>query len=120
MPMVEEAMKKHKATFEDLKRNLIYSGLDKQSAGQKAYSDILPILQKDLESIYKDRLLWMKKLQSDPVHKKIMQTKNNFVNNDHFDQEEAMEAAVEKRKFLIKRLLIKDYTFTEDNDDEEN
>ena len=28
-----------------------------KSAGQKAYSDILPILQKDLESIYKDRLL---------------------------------------------------------------
>ena len=43
------------------------------------------------------------------MHKKIMQTKNNFVNSDHFDQEEAMEAAVEKRKFLIKRLLIKDY-----------
>ena len=96
--------------FEDLNRNLIYNGLDKQSAGQKAYSDILPILQKDLENIYKDRLLWMKHLKSDPVHKKIMQT----------NQEEAMEAAVEKRKFLIKRLLIKDYTFTEDNDDEDN
>ena len=120
MPMVEEAMQKHKATFEDLKRNLIYKCLDKQSAGQKAYSDILPILQKDLENIYKDRLLWMKHLKSDPVHKKIMQTKNNFVNNDHFDQEEAMEAAVEKRKFRIKKLLIKDYTFTEDNDDEDN
>ena len=33
-----------------------------------------------------------------------MQTKNNFVDNDDFDPEEAMEAAVEKRKFLIKRL----------------
>ena len=109
--MVEEAMQKHKATFENLKRNLIYNGLDKQCAGQKAYSDIPPILQKDLECIHKDRLLWMKHLKSDPVHKKIMQTKNNFVNNDHFDQEEAMETAVEKRKFLIKRLLIKDYTF---------
>ena len=48
-----------------------------------------------------------------------MQTKNNFVNNDHFDQE-AMAAAVEKNKILIKRLLIKDHTFTEDNDDEDN
>ena len=62
----------------------------------------------------------MKHLKGDPVYKKIMQTKNNFVNNDHFDQEEALEAAVEKRKFLIKRLLIKDHTFTEDNDDEDN
>ena len=100
---------REKMTFEDLKRNLIYNGLDKQSAGQKAYSDILPFLQEDLESICKDRLLWMKYLSSDPVHKKIMQTKNNFVNNDHFDQEEAMGAAIERGKFLIKRFLIKDY-----------
>ena len=48
-----------------------------------------------------------------------MQTKNTFVDNDDFDPEEAMEAAVEKRKFLIKRRL-KDYTFTEDSDDEDN
>ena len=62
-----------------------------------------------------------KHLKSDLVHKNIMQTKNNFVNNDHFaQQEEAVEPAVEKRKFLIKRILIKDYTFTEDNYDEAN
>ena len=71
MPMVEEAMQKHKAAFEEIKMNLIYNGQDEKS------------------------------------------TKNNFVDNDDFDPEEAMEAAVEKRKFLIKRLL-KDYSFTED------
>ena len=48
-----------------------------------------------------------------------MQTKNNFVDNDDFDPEEAMEAAFEKRKFLNKRPL-KDYSFTEDSDDEDN
>ena len=117
--MVEEAMQKHKAAFEEIKMNLIYNGLDEKSAGQKAYSDILPILQKDLESIYKNRLLWIKQLKSDPLHKKIMQTKNNLVDKDDFDSDEAMEAAVEKRKFLIKRLL-KDYIFTEDSDDEDN
>ena len=63
--------------------------------------------------------MWIKQLKSDPVHKKIMQTKNNFVDNDDFDPEESMEAAVEKRKFLIKRLL-KDYSFTQDSDDEDN
>ena len=76
MPLVDEAMQKHKTAFEEMKINLMQSGLDEQSAGEKAYSNILPTLQKDLESIYKDRLLWMKKLKSDPVHKKIMQTKS--------------------------------------------
>ena len=36
-----------------------------------------------------------------------------------FDPEEAMEAAVNKRKFLIKKRL-KYYSFTEDSDDEED
>ena len=112
-------MEKHKAAFEEIKMNSIYNGLDEESAGPKAYSDVLPILQKDLESIYKDRLLWIKQLKSDPIHKKIMQTKNNLVDNDDFDPDEAIEAAVEKRKFLIKRLQ-KDYIFTEGSDDEDN
>ena len=63
------------------------------------------MLQKELESIYMERLLWMKQLKNDPAHKKIMQTKDAFVNNDDFDTEGAMEAAVNNRKFLIKRLL---------------
>ena len=45
------------------------------------------------------------KLTSDPLHNKIIQTKDDFVSNDNFDTEEAIEAAVEKRKFLFKKLL---------------
>ncbi len=61
------------------------------------------MLEKELESIYMERLLWMKQLKNDPVHKKIMQTKDAFVDNDDFGPEEAMEATA--NKFLIKRLL---------------
>ena len=119
MPMVEEAMQKHKSAFEEMKMNLIHSGRDEQSAEEIAYSNVLPMLQKELESIYMERLLWIKQLENDPVHKKIMQTKDAFVENDDFAPEEAMEAAVDKRKFLIKKLL-KDYSFTKDSDDEDN
>ena len=119
MPMVEEAMQKHQVAFEEMKMNYIESGLDKQCADQKAYSDILPKLQKELASTYMQRLQWIQQLKKDPMHKQIMQTKNALVNDDDFDPEEAMEAAVNKRKFLIKRRL-KDYSFTEDSDDEED
>ena len=119
MPMVEEAMQKHKAAFQEMKMNLTHSGLDEETAGETAYSNILPELQKELESIYLQRLQWIQQLKKDPVHKKIMQTKDALVNDDHFDPEEAMEAAVNKRKFLIKRHL-KDYSFTEDSDDEKD
>ena len=51
-----------------------------------------------------ERLLWMQQLKKDPIHQKIMQTRGSFVDSDDFDPDEAMEAAVNKRKFLIKRL----------------
>ena len=53
------------------------------------------------------------------VEEAMQKHKSAFVENDDFAPEEAMEAAVDKRKFLIKKLL-KDYSFTKDSDDEDN
>ena len=81
-----------------MKMNLTHSGLDEQTAGETAaYSNILPELQEKLKSIYLQRLQWIQQLRKDPVHKKIMQTKDAFVNDEYFEPEEAMEAAVNKR-----------------------
>ena len=102
IPMIEEAKQRSNIAFEKMKESLVNSGLDEQSATDKAYTNILPELQKELENIYMERLLWMKQLKKDPVHRKIMQTKDSLVENDDFDPEEAVEAAIDKRKFLIK------------------
>ncbi len=72
MPMIEEAMQRHKTAFEEMKTNLIHRGVDELSAKEKAYFNVPPMLQQELESIYMKRLLWMKQLKNDPVHKKIM------------------------------------------------
>ena len=64
MPMVEEAMQNHRTAFEEVKMNLIHSGLEEQSAIEKAYANILPKIQKELESIYMERLLWMQQLKN--------------------------------------------------------
>ena len=115
--MIEEAKQRNNIAFEEMKESLINSGPDEQSAKDKAYSNILPKLQKELENIYMEHLLWMRQLMKDPVHKKIMYTKDALVENDDFDPEEALEAAVDMRKFLIRRLL-KGYDFDEENDDD--
>ena len=87
-----------------MKERLINSGRDEQSTKDKAYyPNILPKLQKELENIYMERLGWMKQLKKDPIHKKIMHTKDALVENNDFDPEEELEAAVDKRKFLIRR-----------------
>ena len=51
-PMAEEAMQKHKATFQEMEMNLTHSGPDEQTAGETAYSNILPELQTEMKSIY--------------------------------------------------------------------
>ena len=50
-------------------------------------------------------LLWIAQMKKDPIHKQIMKTKDAFANDDNFDPEEALEAAVDRRKFLMKRLF---------------
>ena len=87
MPMVEKAMQKHKAAFQEMKMNVTHSGLDEQTAGETAYSNILPELEKELESIYLQRLKWIPRLKKYPVHVRIMQTKDALVNDDDFDPE---------------------------------
>ena len=47
----------------------------------------------------------MKALKKDPIHKTIMATRDDYVNNNMFDPDEAIAAAVKKRKFSLKRLL---------------
>ena len=102
-----------------MKESLIKRGFDEHSAKENAFSNIMPYLQKELESIYLERLLWMRQLKKDPVHKKIMHTKDALVKNDDFDPEEAIEAAIAKRKFLIKRLL-NDHEFEDEEENKES
>ena len=119
IPLIEEAKRRSNFAVEEVKKILMNNGLDERTARDQAYSNVLPKLQKALESVYMQRLTWMVQLKNDPIHRKIMETKNALMKNDDFDPEEALEAAIDKRKFLIKRIL-KDCTFTKENDDEDN
>ena len=102
-PMINEAKERRESEFDEIKDHLINTGLDAETATDEATSTLLPKLQKDLEDIYVERLMWMHEMKKDPVHRKIMQTKREFMENDDFDPQEALEAAIDKRKFLIRR-----------------
>lgn len=51
-----------------------------------------------------DNLHWMKALKKYPIHRNIMATRDDYVDNVMFDPVEAIVAAVDKRKFSLKRL----------------
>ena len=118
-PLIEEAKERNVSEYEEIKQNFIERGLDEENASSRAYALILPKLQKDLESIYLERLLWMRQLKKNRVHRKVMNTRDEFINRNDFDHDEALEAAVDKRRFLLKRLL-KDNTFIEDENADNN
>ena len=44
-------------------------------------------------NVYMDNLAWMKALKKYPIHKKIMATRDDYVNNNMFDPDEAIAAA---------------------------
>ena len=84
---------------------LLKEGHDESEAKQEALAQILSVFQKELAGVYMDNLTWMKAMKKDPIRKKIMVTPDDYVDNDMCDPDEAMAAAVDKRKFLLKQLL---------------
>ena len=91
--------------FEGQTQNFTAEGFDENEAKDKAYLLILRKRRKDLQNIHLESLLRIRLLKRDPLHEKFMETRDVFVNDDNFDHREALEAAIETRKFLLKRLF---------------
>ena len=108
-----------RSKYEELLKAFQMNGQDKNIAKQKAFEKILPDFQKEFADVYMDNIRWIKALKKDPVHRKIMQTKEALINEDSSDPDEALSAAVDKRKFLLKKLL-KDQGRFSDNDDDDD
>ena len=103
--LINDAASKVRGQYDDILQALLMEGHDKSEAKQEAFEKILPVFQTELSDVYMDNLAWMKALKKDPIHKKIMATRDEYVKNNMFDPDEAIAAAVKKRKFLLKRLL---------------
>ena len=103
--LINNAASKVQDQNDDILQALLMEGHDESKAKEEAFAQILPVFQKELGYVYMDNLAWMKALKKDPIHKKIIATRDDYVNNNMFDPDEAIAAAVKKRKFLLKRLL---------------
>ena len=103
--LINDVASKVRDQYDDILQALLMEGHDESEAKQEAFETILSVFQKELGDVYMDNLTWMKALKKDPIHKKIMATRDDYVNNNMFDPDEAIAAAVKKRKFLLKRLL---------------
>ena len=116
-PLVEEAKDLHRNDYDELVQEFVNDGLDEDEAKNKAYHRILPVLQREARHLYLEKLKWIRELRQDPIHQKVMETKKRFREEDGFDGEEALEAAVKKRKFLLNRIFEDDAGYHDNNDE---
>ena len=115
--MIDDAKETVRPEYDEQLKMLQMDGEEESAAKQEAFEKVLPDLQKEFADVYVDNLRWMKALKKDPIHKKIMETKEAFVNDDSFDPDEALTAAVDKRKFLLNQLLLDQGHFSDSDDD---
>ena len=103
--LINDAASKVQDQYDDILQALLMEGHDESKAKEGTFAQILPLFEMELGDVYVDNLAWMKALKKDPIYKKIMATRDDYVNNNMFDPDEAIAAFVKKRKFLLKRLL---------------
>jgi len=66
----------------------------------KAQNALFPLCRKELRKVLLEYLQWMRAMKKDYTFQKVMDT-------DGFDWLESTEVAIDKRKFLLNRLFVK-------------
>ena len=75
----------------------------------------MPAYTKKLTKEYKKYLRLLKGLQRDSTHRKIWKTIKHLKEEEDYDEDESIDAAVNERKFLLQRMLT--YAVVMDNSD---
>ena len=79
--------------------------IDVETAEEMAYEELKPNYRSSLVSKYQDLVALGSALRKDPVHKKIISTAHRLRDEEDYDEEEAMQYAVKKRRYLLERKL---------------
>ena len=103
--MINDAASKVQDQYDDILQALLMEGHEESKAKGGSLCANSTCFSKGIGNVYVDNLAWMKALKKDPIHKKIMATRDDYVNHNMFDPDEAIAAAVKKRNFLLKQLL---------------
>ena len=72
-----------------------------EEGASKDDNSLLPSARCKLRKLYLRRLKWYSRIKQNKIHRQVMHTARRLMNEDSMDREEALEAAVERRKFLI-------------------
>ena len=85
---------------------LLEKGASEAVAEAKAFNALLPVFRGKLRRLYLHYLKWFRRLKHNPVHEEVMKTLRRFMDEEAgMDYEEAADAVVDRRKFLLNRVF---------------
>ncbi|KAL9972140.1 hypothetical protein ACROYT_G018393 [Oculina patagonica] len=103
----DEVTSRHEAQLEALINEYEQHGDSPEVARVKAENALLPVYRKELRKVLLDYLQWMHAIKKDSTFRKVMETKNELKDTEGYDWLESTELAIDKRKFLLNRLFVK-------------
>ena len=100
--ILDEAQERHGGSAQ-CQRN----GDSENVAHLKAQNALLRFFRKELRKVLLEYLQWMRAMKKDYTFQKVMETQKDLKDTEGFDWSESTELAIDKRKFLLNRLFVK-------------
>jgi hypothetical protein len=113
--MLRKVYKTFSDATNELKQHYLQKGYKDEVAGALAHNDLVKNYRKDLRDMYTEQLLLFQQIKRDPIYKKVIETKQQLV-EEGYDKEEALQYAVKKRKFLFNSIIQEMIVDSDDSD----
>ena len=104
--ILDETDQRHEAQLNALINDYEGNGDSENVERVKAENVLVPVYRKELRKALLEYLQWMRAIKEDSTFRKVIETKREFKNTEGFDWLESRELAIDKRKFLLNRLLV--------------
>ena len=82
------------------------NGITYEEATKHVYDALMPEYTRKLMKTYIKYLRLLKGLQRDSTHRTFWRTKKRLIEEEGYDEDESIDAAVNQRKFLLQRMLM--------------
>ena len=110
--ILDEAQERHEVQLIDQSINALVdeyerNGDSENVAHLKAQSALLPFYRKELRKVLLEYLQWMRAMKKDYTFQKVMEAQKDLKDTEGFNWLESTELAIDKRKFLLNRLFVK-------------
>ena len=105
--ILDEAQERHEVQLNALVDEYERNGDSENVAHLKAQNALLPLYRKELRKVLLEHLQWMRAMKKDYTFQKVMETQKDLKDTEGFDWLESTELAIDKRKFLLNRLFVK-------------